>query len=101
MLCRIGVIIFIRKLAFSEMNIAKTVRDITEGFIQKRMTIKLVMILKCFLGFLSQKKRKNVWRGTWMAQSVKLQTLDFGSGHDLRVLRLSPMSGSVPNVEPA
>ena len=25
-----------------------------------------------------------------MAQSVKHPTLDFGSGHDLRVLRLSP-----------
>ena len=26
----------------------------------------------------------------WVAQSIKRLTLDFGSGHDLRVLRLSP-----------
>ena len=25
-------------------------------------------------------------RGTWVAQSVKRLTLDFGSGHDLRIL---------------
>ena len=29
-----------------------------------------------------------------MAQSVKHLTLDFSSGHDLTVVRLSPMSGS-------
>ena len=32
--------------------------------------------------------------GTWMAQSVKCPTLGFGSGHDRRVMRLSPASGS-------
>ena len=32
---------------------------------------------------------------SWVAQSVKHQTLDFGSGHDLRVVRSSPTSGSV------
>ena len=36
-----------------------------------------------------------------MAQSVKQLTLDFGSGHDLRVVRSSPMSGSVLGAEPA
>ena len=30
-----------------------------------------------------------------MAQSVKCQTVDFGSGRDLRVVRLSPASGSM------
>ena len=29
-----------------------------------------------------------------MAQSVERPTLDFGSGHDLLVMRLSPVSGS-------
>ena len=29
-----------------------------------------------------------------MAQSIKHLTLDFGSGHDLKVMRSSPMSGS-------
>ena len=39
--------------------------------------------------------------GAWMAQSVKCPTLDFVSGHDLRVLRLSPTVGSALDVEPA
>ena len=30
--------------------------------------------------------------GTWMAQSLKHLTFDFGSGHDLRVVRVSPNS---------
>ena len=30
-----------------------------------------------------------------MAQSVKLPTLDFGSGHDLRVREFEPHTGSV------
>ena len=29
-------------------------------------------------------------RGTWVAQSVKRPTLDFDSGHDLRVLETEP-----------
>ena len=29
-------------------------------------------------------------RGSWVAQLVKLLTLDFGSGHDLRVMKSSP-----------
>ena len=41
------------------------------------------------------------WRGTWVAQWVKLPTLDFSSGHDLRVVRLSPMLGSVLSAESA
>ena len=35
------------------------------------------------------------------AQSVKCPTLDFGSGHDLRVVRFTPMSGSELGMEPA
>ena len=37
-------------------------------------------------------------RDTWVARSVKHQTLDFGSGHDLRVVGLSPASGSMLSV---
>ena len=33
--------------------------------------------------------------GTWVAQSVECLTLDFGSGHDLMVVRSSPTSGSI------
>ena len=32
-------------------------------------------------------------RGTWVAQSVKHPTLDFGSGHDLRVHETEPCTG--------
>ena len=39
-------------------------------------------------------------RGTWVAQLVKRLDLDFGSGHDLRVVRLSPMLGSTLDGEP-
>ena len=37
----------------------------------------------------------------WVVQSVKCPTLDFGSGHDLTVMGLSPMSSSALSVEPA
>ena len=39
--------------------------------------------------------RKLMWRGVWVAQSVEHLTLDFGSGNHLRILILSPTSGSV------
>jgi len=38
---------------------------------------------------------KTEMRGTWVAQSVKRPTLDFGSGHDLRILGSSPVLGGV------
>ena len=37
------------------------------------------------------------FRGGWVAQSVKSLTLDFGLGHDLRVVRLGPKSDSALN----
>ena len=36
-----------------------------------------------------------------MAQSIKCPTLDLGSGHDLRAVRLSLVSGSALGMEPA
>ena len=45
-------------------------------------------------------KKKETW-GTWMAQSVEHPTLDFGSGHDLRVLGSSPTSNSMLSGESA
>jgi len=36
-----------------------------------------------------------------VAQSVEHLTLDFGSCHDLRVVRSSPASGSALSMEPA
>ena len=39
--------------------------------------------------------------GTWVAQSVKRLTLDFGSGRDSRVMGSSPALGSALSVEPA
>ena len=40
-------------------------------------------------------------RGSWVVQSVKHPTPGFGSGHNLRVVRLSPSSGSTLSLEPA
>ena len=40
-------------------------------------------------------------RDTCVAQSVESLTLDFGSGHNVRVMRLSPVLGSALNMEPA
>ena len=39
--------------------------------------------------------------GSWVAQSVERPTLDFSSGHDPRVVGLSPRSGSMLSIEPA
>lgn len=36
-----------------------------------------------------------------MAGPVKHPTVDFGSGHDLGIMRSSPTSGSALSVEPA
>ena len=41
-----------------------------------------------------------VIRGTWVAQQVKHPTLDFGSGHDLKVIRSSSALSSELGVEP-
>ena len=41
---------------------------------------------KCIFNFL----RNCLPGGAWVGQLVKCLTLDFGSGHDLRVMRLSP-----------
>ena len=38
---------------------------------------------------LFQKKKKKSHRGTWVVQSVKHQTLDFVSGHDLKAHDIS------------
>ena len=40
-------------------------------------------------------------RGTWVAQLVEHLALGFSSGHDLRVLRSSPVSGSMLSMESA
>ena len=40
-------------------------------------------------------------RSTWVTQSVRHPTVDFGSGHDLRVMRLSSISGSALGTESA
>ena len=40
-------------------------------------------------------------RGTWVAQSVEHLTLDFSSGHDPRVVRLSPTLALALSVDPA
>jgi len=42
--------------------------------------------------------RMKEW-GAWVAQSVKHPTLDFGSGHELRVVSSSPAWGSTLGME--
>ena len=37
--------------------------------------------------------------GTWVAQPIKHMTLDFDSGHSLRVMRLNPTMGSTLSKE--
>ena len=39
--------------------------------------------------------------GTWVAQSIKHLALGFSSGHDLRVMRWSPVAGSSMGMESA
>ena len=39
--------------------------------------------------------------GILVAQSVNWPALDFGSGHDLMVMGLSPVSSSVLSLDPA
>jgi len=48
----------------------------------------------CKRGYIHLKMNQK-W-GAWVAQLVEHLTLDFGSGHDLGFVKLSPMSGSVP-----
>ena len=38
-------------------------------------------------------------QGAWVAQLAEHLTLDLGSGHDLRVVGLSPVSGSTLSAE--
>ena len=49
----------------------------------------------------AQKEKNMFCRGAWVAQLVGHLTLDFDSGHDPRVVGLSPTPGSMPSVEPA
>ena len=44
---------------------------------------------------------KGKWWGRLGGSTVKPLILDFGSGHDLRAVRLSPVSGALLGVEPA
>ena len=44
---------------------------------------------------------KDLGSGSWVTESVKRWTLDLGPGHDLRVMRLSPGSGSTLGMESA
>ena len=46
-----------------------------------------------------QSSLKGEARGAWVAQSVKCPVLGFGSGHDLRIMRLSPTLGAVLSTE--
>ena len=50
---------------------------------------------------LCYRKFKRVPGGTWVTQPIERLTLDFGSGHDLRVMGSSPALDSSVSGEPA
>ena len=60
-----------------------------------------------FLGLCSdvegsaQHHLKAIGWDTWVAHLVKCLTLDFGSGHNFKVMRSSPVSYCVLSMEPA
>ena len=72
--------------------------DAEKGFdkVQHPFTIKALNKVGSYLNI-----RKAIYGGTWVPQSVKHLTPGFSSGHDLRVIRLSPMLGSVLSEESA
>ena len=59
---------------------------------------RLIVQVVTTMGYGVCKSFQNPW-GAW-AQLIKHLTLDFGSGHDLRVVR-EPQVGLWPQVEPA
>ena len=44
---------------------------------------------------------ETIFKGPWVVQSVEHPTLGFSSGHDLRVMRSRPVSGSKLSEESA
>lgn len=44
--------------------------------------------------------RKVIGPGAWLVQSAKRPTLDSGSVHELGIVALSPVSGSILSMEP-
>ena len=52
-------------------------------------------------GIPTSTKQKSQFQGAWVAQSVKHLTPDFGSDHDLPVMRSSPKPGSMLSEESA
>ena len=55
----------------------------------------------CTRVFIAVFIRNNLNGGIWVTQLVKHLTLDFSVGHDLRVVRSSPVSGSALSKESA
>lgn len=58
------------------------------------LLLPLVLDLQCFIEI-------HLSRSTWVARVIGHPTLDLAWGHDVRVMRCSPMSGSALSVEPA
>ena len=57
----------------------------------------------CFRGllFLKYQFLKLLTLSAWVAQSIKHLTLNFSSGHVLRIMRSSPILSFTLNIEPA
>ena len=54
------------------------------------MSCHLYMMVSSSVWVSPMCNEKLEYGGTWVAQSVEHPTLDFGSGHDLTVLRIEP-----------
>ena len=86
---------------------------ITSEIMQKRLISSCIVLpritnnyIKALGNFLSSSFSNisckiRLWRGAWVAQSVKHWSLDFSSGCDLTVVGLNSMWGSVLSMESA
>ena len=64
--------------------------------IQVQFSAEEVPMEMVIRGSIQHQRNTDSW-GTWVAQGVDCPTLDFGSGHDLKVMGSSPASGSALN----
>ena len=62
--------------------------------------MKFFMVRITNFEFVEERRVFQTW-GTKVARLSKHLNLDFGSGHDLRVMRLGPELGSKHSMEPA
>ena len=73
-----------------EMETARSVKlNILSGPSQKKFSEPFCRASRCVLVHFTGKRFCGFW-GSWVAQSVKHLTLNFGSGHDAKVVEFEP-----------